>query len=365
MGTGTGDGTVERRYEAWREPVRGGYPDPALFALPGIDQLRALLDGRAPTCPIDHLLGLRLTEAGAGQATFTMPASPWLVSPQGTITVGTLAMLADGPLGCAVWSTLPPKTAYTTSELSLRVVRPVQVGTLLTAKGRVVHAGRRIGLSEVWIENAAGQLVAHGSSLCFVFPPAALPAPAGGLAAVEGREYATPDPYLRPAHGEVIAQEVWDKMSGLEVLTAMLAGELPAPPLRYLTGLRPVEAGPGHAVFALPASEWLCPPSARVEGGAVAMLADAALAGAIMTVAPAGTAVASIDLKVDFLRPARADGRELLARGNVVHAGRTLVVAHSEVTNLDGKRVALATGSALLLPGRPASLADLALDSSS
>jgi uncharacterized protein (TIGR00369 family) len=115
----------------------------------------------------------------------------------------------------------------------------------------------------------------------------------------------------------------------------------------------------GQATFALPASEWLCPPTGKVEGGVIAMLADAALGAAIMTVTPAATAMASIDLKVNFLRPGIADGRELLARGTVAHAGRTIVVAHSEVVNADGKRVALATGSALLLPGRSASLVDL------
>ncbi len=358
-----GDTSIDPRLEVWREPVRGGYPDPALFALPGIDQLRASLDGRSPPCPLNHLVGTRLTEVGPGKATFTMPASPWLCSPQGAIAVGTLAILADAPLGCAVQTALPAGTAYTTSELSLRVVRPVQVGTVLTAKGRLVHAGRRVALSEVLIEDGAGRLIAHGSSLCFVFPPESpLPASPSRPQVVREPEYATADPYLRPVVGEIVAQEVWDKMSGLEMLTASLAGELPASPTRYLIGLRLVEASHGQAAFTLPASEWLCPPTGKVEGGVIAMLADAALGCAIMTVTPAATAMASIDLKVNFLRPGIADGRELLARGTVAHAGRSIAVAHSEVVNADGKRVALATGSALLIPGRAASLVDLPID---
>jgi len=358
-----GDPGVDPGLEIWREPVRGGYPDRALFALPGIEQLRAGLAGKTPLSPLSHLVGMRLTEVGAGKATFRMPASPWLVSPQGAIAVGTLAILADGPLGCAVMTALPPGTAYTTSELSLRVVRPAQVGTMLTAKGHLVHAGRRIALSEVLIEDGAGRLVAHGSSLCFVFPPVSpLPAPPSSLPSVSEPEYATPDPYLRPVVGEIVPQEVWNKMSGLEMLTAMLADEVPAPPTRYLFGQQLVEAAHEKATFALPASEWLCPPTGKVEGGVIAMLADAALSCAIMTVTPAATAMAPIDLKVNFLRPGIADGRELLARGTVAHAGRTIAVAHSEVLNADGKHVALATGSALLLPGRAASLVDLPID---
>ncbi len=359
----TGGTSVDPRLEAWREPVRGGYPDPALFALPGIDQVRASLDGRAPSCPLNHLVGMKLTEVGTGKATFTMPASPWLASPQGAIAVGMLAILADGPLGCAVQTALPPGTGYTTSELSLRHVRPAQVGTALTAKGHLVYAGRRIALSEVHIEDRLGRLIAHGSSLCFVFPPESpLPAPPPSLQLVREPEYVTLDPYLRPVVGETVPQKVWNQMSGLEMLTASLAGELPAPPTRYLVGLRLVEAASGRATFALPATEWLCPPSGKVEGGVIAMLADAALGAAVMTVTPAKTAMAPFDLKVNFLRPGIADGRELMARGTVTHAGRTIVVAHCEVVNADGKHVALATGSALLLPGRSASLIDLPID---
>jgi uncharacterized protein (TIGR00369 family) len=354
---------VDPRLEVWREPVRGGYPDPAEFALPGIDRVRASLDGRAPTPPLGHLVGTRLTEVGLGKATFTMPASPWLVSPQGAIAVGTLAILADAPLGCAIHTALPPGTGFTTSELSLRAVRPAQVGTLLTAKGRLIHGGRRIALSEVLVEDADGRLVAHGSSLCFVFPakPPSAARSSGSRLARES-EYATPDPYLRPVVGSVVPQGVWNQMSGLEMLTASLAGQLPAPPTTYLMGLRLVEAEEGRATFALPATEWLCPPTGMVQGGVIAMLADAALSGAVMTVTPAATATAPFDLKVNFLRPGIADGRELVARGTVAHAGRTMVVAHSEVVNADGKRVALATGSSLLLPGRAASLIDLPID---
>ena len=341
--------------------MRGGYPDPAAFALPGLEQLRSLLAGKAPQPPLSRLTGLKLTEVGAGTATFVMPASPWLRTPEGVMTLGTLAVLADGPLACAVLSALPPATASTTSELTLRALRPVRMGTTLTAKAHVIYTGRTVALSDVSIEDHEGRLVAHGSSLLFVFPPQA-PPPGPAVTPPKEPEHATPDPYLRPVVGEMLPQSVFDRMSGLEVMNALRAGSLPSPPSRYLFGLRMTEASEGQATFVLPASGWLCPPSARVQGGVLAMLADAALSGAITTLKPAGTATATIDLKVNFLRPAPADGRDLVARGKVDHAGRTIAVAHSEIVNADGKQIALATGSAVLLPGRSASLADLKLD---
>ncbi|MFL5906121.1 MAG: PaaI family thioesterase, partial [Solirubrobacterales bacterium] len=135
----------------WEEPLHPRYPGPELLQLPGIDQLRLLIDGAGPRPPISYLTGMGPTEVGLGTSTFTMPATRWLLSPQGLISVGTLAILADGPLGCAVQSALPPMTAYATSELSLRQLRPARADGALIALGTLVHAGRSLGLSRVQI----------------------------------------------------------------------------------------------------------------------------------------------------------------------------------------------------------------------
>jgi uncharacterized protein (TIGR00369 family) len=350
--------------EPWQGPVSGGFPEAGLFRSSGIEQLRAMIEGRVPSPPIGHLTGMRLIEVGAGTASFSMPASRWLLSPQGVIANGTLAVLADGPLGCAVQTALPPATPYTTSELSLRIVQPAHPGGTLTARGRLVHAKRALGLSEVFIHDEDGRLLAHGSSLCFILPSIQLDPGAHEEHLTESvsAHHDNLDPYERPVAGEVLPQEVWDSMGGLEVIEAQLTGELPLPPMSHLFGVRPVEVGEGWATFVLPATEWLCSPLRTVEGGVIAMLADAALASAVQTTVPAGAALAMVDLKVNFLRPARPDGRDLVCRGAVTHRGRTMAVASAEVQNADGKPVALATGSAMILPGRPASLAGVASD---
>ncbi|MEY2513112.1 MAG: hypothetical protein QOJ89_470 [bacterium] len=325
----------------------------------GVEQLRALI-GSDATPPIGRLVGMALTDVGLADASFSMPATRWLLSPQGVISCGTLAILADGPLGCAVHSALPPATAYSTSELSLRLLRPARAGGTLVARGRLVHAGRSLALSAVQIIDGDGRLLADGSSLCFVRSmPAGREVPAPSAA--PGREPVPvdgPDPYERAAAGQILAQEIWVKLSGLEILRRQIAGDLPWPPIHYLTGLRPIEVGAGEAVFALPCHEWLCSPLRTVEGGVIAMLADSALVSAIQTTAPPGAAVAAVDLKVNFLRPVRPDGRELLAHGRARHSGRTISIAEADVVNADGKTVALATGSAMVLPGRTAALDD-------
>ncbi len=177
--------------------------------------------------------------------------------------------------------------------------------------------------------------------------PAAEPPPA----------YDTPDPWERDPIGEVVDQDTWDRLSGLEAVRAAIARELPRPPIHHLIGIEVRAASEGEATFALPATEWLtAPPPGRLQGGVVALLAETALSTAIQTTLPAGTALAPIDLKVNYLRPAAADGRELIADGLVTHRGRRLAVANATVRDADRRHVALATGSAMILPGRVAAL---------
>ncbi len=348
----------------WQEPVRGGHPDIALLTLPGIEQVRVMLDGRAPRPPISHLTGMIPTEVGEGHAVFTMPASDWLATPQGPIQLGTLCVLADGPLGCAVQTVLPGGTLYTTSELSLRLLAPVHPGGTLIARGALIQLRRTLALSEVHVEDDRGRLLAHGSSLCFLIPPTGDPPARQELPPVsQPASGQTPDPFERAAIGAVLPQRVWDEMSGLQVLRAQIAGELEPPPISHLTGIHPTAAQEGATTFALPAVDWLsAPPPGRLEGGVVALLAETAASTAIQTLLPPKTAYAPVDLKVNFVRPALTDGRELLATGRVLHAGRSIMLADAQVTNTDGKLVAVARSSAVIRAGRPAALAEVEPD---
>jgi uncharacterized protein (TIGR00369 family) len=346
----------------WQERPRGAYPSPRHFAQPGADQLRAILSGQVPAPPISRLTGMHLAEVGDARAAFRMPATGWLLSSQGRSSIGPLTMVADAAVACAIQTELPPATPFTTSELSLRLLTPVPLSGMLTARGRLIQLRRRLALSEVAVVDERDQLIGHGSSLCYVAPSVTLPAepreadPGGSSPSADAET--GPDPYARPPQGEVLDDDVWARMSGLEVFQAQLAGELPLPPIHFLTGLEPTDVAVGEASFTMPATEWLCAPlRGRVQGGAVALLAEAALSGAIQTTVPAGTALAPVDLKVNYLRPLAADGRRAMARGRVLHSGRRIAVANAEVLDADGKPMAVATGSAMVLPGRPASLA--------
>lgn len=347
----------------WQEEVRGGYPDPRLLGLPGRRRLECWRREINPPPPLRHLTGAMPTGFGTGTAEARMPASPWLAASNGLITGGALAILADIAFGISVETELPAATPYTTAELSLSFLRPMSPNGTLTAGGQAIHVGRSVGLSESFvIDEDTDRLIAHGTSRLTIFPPLDPPPdPPESIEPYVAPAYESPDPYLRPPPGGVLPQDVWAEMPGAEILRRQLSGELPPPPLHHLTGLGLRDFGEGWARFAMPCTEWLASPTGRLQGGAIAMLAEFAMLGAVETTAPAGLARAGLDLKINFLRPVSPGEDELEARGEIVHAGRTLAITRSTVTNAEGKAVALATGSSIYLPGRPAHLGEVEL----
>lgn len=71
-----------------------------------------------------------------------------------------------------------------------------------------------------------------------------------------------------------------------------------------------------------------------VHGGVMGMIADSAAGYAAMTVVPADASVLTVEYKMNLVAP--ADGEKLIARGQVVRPGRTLIVTKAEVFAVKG-----------------------------
>jgi uncharacterized protein (TIGR00369 family) len=313
----------------WRTPVRGGHPDAVLAARPGTELLQAMLAEEILAPPLSRLTGMRPVQLGADCAQFTMPVSPWLCGDDGEVPLGVLAIPADAAMACAIIAGLPAQTAITTSELSLRQLRPVQPGGMLVTTAAVLDSSppahlpaRPVALAEVTVSDEAGTLIARGGTLCVILP-------------FSPEDDAGSDPGTRDCAAAENGPDPW---------------EWPAPDagLSRLTGLTAMAVAPGEAAFTLPATRWLCaPPPGRVQGGAVAMLAGAAIDAAMQTAAPAQSRFVPLELKVNYLRPLVSDGRAATAKATLVHGGRRTAVARADVADADGRAIAVASGSAI------------------
>lgn len=74
-----------------------------------------------------------------------------------------------------------------------------------------------------------------------------------------------------------------------------------------------------------------------LHGGVVASLADVACGYAALSVMPADREVLTVEFKIHFLKPAKAD--RVIAVGQVVQSGRTLTVCEGSVFDATRSRV--------------------------
>ena len=137
-------------------------------------------------------------------------------------------------------------------------------------------------------------------------------------------------------------------MAGIDYLKAIIAGELPPPPITALMQFDLVEAEPGKVVFICRPDGSVYNPNGRVHGGLVCTLLDSVAGLAVHSTLPAGKGYTSIEIKVDYLKAVRFGTGPLTATGTVVKSGSRVGFTEGVVTDGSGKMVATATSTLLV-----------------
>ena len=142
------------------------------------------------------------------------------------------------------------------------------------------------------------------------------------------------------------------RSSGLELLRAMIAGELAAPPVMHLLDMTRMEADEGRVAVELVPQEFHYNPLGTVHGGVLATLMDTAMGSAVFTRLGDGIAYTTLELKLNFIRPVTLDGSRLTCDAEVVHLGRRTATAEGKITDANGKLIAHGSTTILVLhPG--------------
>ncbi len=107
------------------------------------------------------------------------------------------------------------------------------------------------------------------------------------------------------------------------------------------------ELGTGTARLEMDVSQKFYNPMGSVHGGIMTDLADACMGIAVISTLEKDETFTTLELKMNFLRPV-FDGR-LVATSKILHRGRTIALAESTVTNSEGKLVAKAVSTCMIL----------------
>ena len=103
-----------------------------------------------------------------------------------------------------------------------------------------------------------------------------------------------------------------------------------------LIGAKMAVVEPGYAEIHLPYREGITQQHGFIHGGVVGMIADSAAGYAANTLTPSDTSVLTVEYKLNLVAP--ADGQRLVARGEVIKPGRTLIITRAEVFAIRDER---------------------------
>jgi acyl-CoA thioesterase len=110
--------------------------------------------------PIASFLKLKVLELSPGYAKVSMVMRPEYLNFNGVVFGSITMAVADYAFSLAINSLSMPSLA---TQFNVHLMAPAAAGDELTAEGRVLHNGRRVGVTEMTVINQNGKLVAKAT----------------------------------------------------------------------------------------------------------------------------------------------------------------------------------------------------------
>jgi len=154
----------------------------------------------------------------------------------------------------------------------------------------------------------------------------------------------------RSNHYGVVPVETKKGLTGLEFLTGIRDGTLPAPPIQRALDFRLIKVERGSTVFAgIPRNDFYNPLDSA-HGGYIAALLDSCMSCAVHSTLEVGFSYATLEIKINYVRAIVAETGEVRAEGKIVNSGRRIATAEGRLVDSGGKLYAHGTTTCLIFP---------------
>ena len=134
----------------------------------GLAIMQAFAQGHFPRPPITETVPMDMVEIEYGRVLFHATANQTHANPMGAVHGGFAATVLDSVTGCATHTVLAAGEGYGTTDLNVKMCRPVPFNKKLIAEGKVINTGRNLVISEGYLRDEDGKIYAFGTATCMI-----------------------------------------------------------------------------------------------------------------------------------------------------------------------------------------------------
>ena len=129
-----------------------------------INEMRRRFDNS----PYAVYMGMTVEDLSKGYAKIKMTVKPEYLNFENMLHGGVVSSLLDQAFGCCL-NTLD--YIYVAVQLSINFMSTAPVGETIFAEGKVVHAGRSLGVAEMTVTDSKGKLIARATGTTIAIGP--------------------------------------------------------------------------------------------------------------------------------------------------------------------------------------------------
>ena len=129
-----------------------------------LEFLQAMRDGDILRASISETIPMDLYEIASGTVRFKVKVDQRHLNPLGGVHAGFAATVLDSVTGCAIHTLLDAGVGYGTTDLNIKMCRPIPLNKELLAIGQMINRSKNLAISEGKIIDEDGKLYAHATA---------------------------------------------------------------------------------------------------------------------------------------------------------------------------------------------------------
>lgn len=139
-------------------------------------------------------------------------------------------------------------------------------------------------------------------------------------------------------------------VDGLALMTGIMEGRFPAPPIAKALGFWMTKVEFGNVTFDYEPVFDHYNPLGSVHGGIAATLLDSVMGCCIHTTLKAGSGFTTLEIKVNYVRAMTDKTGPVKAEGKIINVGSRVATSEGRLVDASGKLLAHGTTTCLIFP---------------